>query len=124
MSTEGIMDDELTTTAMTIIIHAGDARAAVRKVYEALAAGDAEAADAALTTARDEIRQAHQAQTDVIQAEAGGAQHTLTLLFSHAQDTLMTINSEVITAGNLLNVFASFAGRLATLEAKVGELQA
>jgi PTS system cellobiose-specific IIA component len=118
MSTEGItMDEQLTTTAMTIILHAGDARSAVRKVYEALAGGDREAAVAALGTARDEIRQAHQAQTDLIQAEAAGAQLTLTLLFSHAQDTLMTINSEVITAGNLLAVFDTFDRRLAALEA-------
>jgi PTS system cellobiose-specific IIA component len=110
------MDDELTTTAMTIILHAGDARSAIRKLYEAVSRGDRAAAEAALGTARDEIRQAHQAQTDLIQAEAGGAQHTLTLLFSHAQDTLMTINSEVITAGNLLAVFDAFDRRIAALE--------
>lgn len=121
MSTEGItMDDELTTTAMTIILHAGDARSAVRKVYEALTAGDRDAAEEALATARDEIRQAHQAQTDLIQAEAGGAQHTITLLFSHAQDTLMTINSEVVTAGNLLAVFEALDRRITALETHAG----
>jgi PTS system cellobiose-specific IIA component len=125
MSTEGtIMDDELTTTAMTIILHAGDARSAVRKAYEALAAGDRKAAETALTTARDEVRQAHQAQTDLIQAEAAGAQHTITLLFSHAQDTLMTINSEVITAGNLLAVFRSLDNRLSRLETNHEGVQA
>lgn len=111
------MDDELTTTAMTIILHAGDARSALRKVYEALAAGGVEAAHEALAVARDEIRQAHQAQTDLIQAEAAGVRHTLTLLFSHAQDTLMTINSEVITAGNLLAVFETLDRRISALEA-------
>lgn len=121
MSTEGItMDDELTTTAMTIILHAGDARSAVRKVYEALTAGDRDAAEESLATARDEIRQAHQAQTDLIQAEAGGAQHTITLLFSHAQDTLMTINSEVVTAGNLLAVFEALDRRITALETHAG----
>ena len=121
MSTEGtIMDEELTATAMTIILHAGDARSAIRKVYEALAGGDREAAEAALAIARDEIRQAHQAQTDLIQAEAAGVQHTITLLFSHAQDTLMTINSEVITAGNLLAVFEALDRRIAALETRSG----
>ena len=71
-----------------------------------------------LATAQGEIKKAHQAQTEVIQAEASGAELTLTLLFSHAQDTLMTINSEVITAGNLLAVFEGFDRRLAALEAK------
>ena len=54
MSTEGsIMDEELTTTAMTIILHAGDARSAIRRVYEALAGGDRDAAEASLATARN-----------------------------------------------------------------------
>ena len=113
-------DADLTTTAMTIILHAGDARSAVRKVYEALATGQRPDADTALTLARDEIRQAHRAQTDVIQAEAAGAQHTLTLLFTHAQDTLMTVNSEVITAGNLLAVFDAIDQRLVALESRAG----
>jgi PTS system cellobiose-specific IIA component len=114
------MDEELTATAMTIILHAGDARSALRRVYEALAGGDREAAQSALTLARDEIRQAHQAQTDLIQAEAAGAQHTITLLFSHAQDTLMTINSEVVTAGNLLAVFDALDTRITALETRSG----
>jgi len=119
MSTEELtMDDQLTTTAMTIILCAGDARSAVRKAYDALAAGNREVAVQQMATAQDAIKKAHQAQTEVIQAEAGGAELTLTLLFSHAQDTLMTINSEVITAGNLLAVFDSFDRRLAALEAK------
>lgn len=113
-------DTDLTTTAMTIILHAGDARSSVRTVYEAVAAGRRSDADAALAVARDEIKQAHRAQTDVIQAEAGGAQHTLTLLFSHAQDTLMTVNSEVITAGNLLAVFQALDSRIAALESRCG----
>lgn len=119
MSTEGtLMDEELTATAMTIILHAGDARSALRRVHDALAGGDRKQAESALALARDEIRQAHQAQTDLIQAEAAGAQHTLTLLFSHAQDTLMTINSEVITAGNLLAVFESLDTRITALETR------
>lgn len=120
MSTEHTaMDDELTTAAMTIILHAGDARTAVRRAYEALAQGDREAVEKALARAKDEIRDAHRAQTDLIQAEAGGARHTLTLLFSHAQDTLMTVNSEVITAGHLLAIFDLLEARLAAVEARL-----
>lgn len=120
MSTEDLeMDETLTMTAMQIILHAGEARSAVRKVYRALAEGDRAGADRELETARGEIKQSHMAQTELIQAEARGEQHTMTLLFSHAQDSLMTINSEVITAGNLLAVFDSIEGRLAKLENQV-----
>lgn len=125
MTEEGTtVDDVLTSTAMEIILHAGDARAAVRTVYEALAVGDLDSARTALATARGEVRQAHLAQTDLIQAEAGGAGLTLTLLFSHAQDTLMTVNSEVITAGHLIGVFDSVEARLAALERRLGDTPA
>lgn len=110
------MNDELTQAAMEIILHAGDARGDVRRAYEALAANDGDRAASALEQARTRVRQAHRAQTALIQAEAGGTTHTLTLLFSHAQDTLMTINSEVITAGNLVAVFAALDVRLTALE--------
>ena len=119
MSIEGItMDDELTRTAMTIILHAGDARSAIRKAYDALATGDRPAAEAALATARTEIRKAHRAQTGLLQDEARGARHSVTLLFSHAQDTLMTINSEVVTAANVITVFDSLDRRITALEAQ------
>jgi PTS system cellobiose-specific IIA component len=110
----------LAETAMTIILHAGDARLAVRRAYECLANGDRAAADAELETARARILAAHKAQTDVIQDEARGAEHRITVLFSHAQDTLMTIKSEVVTAGNILGVVDALDRRLSAVEDRLG----
>ena len=52
-------------------------------------------ADAKLKEADEAIKKAHNAQTDVIQDECRGNPTELSLLFMHAQDTVMTIISEV-----------------------------
>jgi len=56
-----------------------------------------------------EITQAHAAQTEIIQAEARGVQYEYCMLFNHAQDTLMTINSEIELCSSLIDTFRSFA---------------
>lgn len=124
MSSEGHFSQvELTDVAMQIILHAGDARSAVRRCYEALAAGEAATAADRLQNAREEIRLAHQAQTDIVQAEARGARIDLTVLFAHAQDTLMTVNSEVTTATNVMLALEGTATRLTALEQRLSRLE-
>lgn len=108
--------EDMNQVAMSIILHAGDARAEIRRFYEALAGGDRDQVQSFMDNARKEITEAHRAQTKLIQSEARGVKHTMSLLFSHAQDTLMTINSEIITAVNLLAVFDQLDRRLSALE--------
>ena len=47
-----------------------------------------------LKKASAELVEAHKAQTSVLQNEAEGDSVPMTVLFSHAQDTLMTVESE------------------------------
>ena len=47
-----------------------------------------------LEEARGSILLAHKAQTDILHEEAEGKHIEVTVLFSHAQDTLMTTQSE------------------------------
>lgn len=89
------MDDELTTIAMQIILAAGDARNKASEAVDRLLADEEDAVDALIAEARADLQEAHRAQTGVIQAEAAGTKHEITLLFVHAQDTLMTITTEV-----------------------------
>ena len=64
------MDSEkLVQVAMNVIMHAGDARDYIRKAGTKLSAS-------------------------VLQNEAEGDSVPMTVLFSHAQDTLMTVESE------------------------------
>lgn len=81
-----------------------------------LAIPDLEGAKEKLEEARKNIIEAHRVQTDAIQEETRGVSSEYSLLFAHAQDTLMTINSEVLIAKELVKIIDSIDGRLAKLE--------
>lgn len=114
------MDEETVQSAMNIILHAGDARVACKEAMEALAQFDIEGARAKMETAHTEITEAHRVQTDAIQGEARGEGKGYSLFFTHAQDTLMTINSEINITKQLIGVFDAYEKRLAALEEKLG----
>lgn len=111
--------DKTQTDAMSIIMFAGDARVDCKKAYERVAAGDIAGARAALEEAEGKITQAHHVQTEDIQATIRGEEQPYSLLFAHAQDTLMTIYSEIIVARQLIGVFEAHERRIAALEAAV-----
>lgn len=50
------------------------------------------------------IVQAHKSQTEVIQSEANGKKYEYSMLFAHAQDTLMTIMSEIQLAEQMIDI--------------------
>lgn len=110
-------NNPLTEVAMEIILHAGDARMFIQQALDAVAAFDYDTATAKLAEARREWTLAHHAQTDTIQAEtAGTVRHEYSMLFTHAQDTLMTINSEYIVAQKLVALARAIDERLKKLE--------
>ena len=89
------MDNEkLVQVAMNVIMHAGDARDYIRKAGTKLSALDLDGVEELLKKASAELVEAHKAQTSVLQNEAEGDSVPMTVLFSHAQDTLMTVESE------------------------------
>ena len=106
--------------SMQIILHAGDARVACMEAYQAIADADFEQAQVKLKDARKKITLAHQLQTDAIQGETRGEKSEYSLLFAHAQDTLMTINSEILMARQMLKIARNYEKRIADLEAKLG----
>ena len=86
------MDSEkLVQVAMNVIMHAGDARDYIRKAGTKLSALDLDGVEELLKKASAELVEA---QTSVLQNEAEGDSVPMTVLFSHAQDTLMTVESE------------------------------
>ena len=91
------MDTEITQIAMQIILHAGDARTQLEK-----ALGEAE--DQLMEEARDNIILAHNSQTALIQEEARGNHHEFSMLFTHAQDTMMTIQCELRIAQHIIKI--------------------
>lgn len=113
------MSEDKIKSAMTIILHAGDARRACMQALNAIAEFDYDLAEAKIKVATEEITKAHKAQTDEIQAEAAGEKESeYSLLFAHAQDTLMTIMSEINIAKQMIKIAHAFEKRLKTLEEK------
>ncbi|WP_461225722.1 PTS lactose/cellobiose transporter subunit IIA [Lacticaseibacillus suihuaensis] len=98
-------EETLITVSMQIILHAGNARTHCTEAVECANQGDGAKADALLEAAQDEIVLAHNAQTAIIQQEAQGAKYNLPVLFIHAQDTLMTIMSELNFSRELVRLY-------------------
>lgn len=109
-------DEKIMSSAMEIILNAGDARLYVTEALKAISDNDYELATEKLKEAQAKMTVAHKIQTDMIQGEARGEGIGYSLLFTHAQDTLMTINSELTLAKQLYKVFESLEKRIAKLE--------
>lgn len=82
----------------------GDGRVKIDEALDALSSGDLTKAETLLKEANDLVVQAHNAQTEVIQSQVSGESMEYSLLFIHAQDTLMTINTELRMAKKLLPI--------------------
>ncbi|MHC5218357.1 PTS lactose/cellobiose transporter subunit IIA [Enterococcus sp. LJL128] len=98
-------ENELISVAMQIILHAGNGRTKAQEAVKCAKQKDFAGARACLTEAKKNIVLAHQSQTAVIQNEAAGKSYEPCLLFTHAQDHLMTISSEVTMTRELIDLF-------------------
>ncbi|MGL9748993.1 PTS system, cellobiose-specific IIA component [Enterococcus sp. DIV0170] len=98
-------ENELIPVAMQIIIHAGNGRTKAQEAIKFAKEQNFEGAREALKEAKDNIVLAHRSQTEVIQNEAAGKCYAPSLLFTHAQDHLMTITSEVNMTRDLVDLF-------------------
>ncbi|EFP61127.1 PTS lactose/cellobiose transporter subunit IIA [Erysipelotrichaceae bacterium AF15-26LB] len=97
--------DTMEKVAMDIILHAGDARNYALEAVSFARKGDFSAAKDKIQCARNSINDAHIIQTNIIQADARGIKHELSMLFVHAQDTLMTIMSEVTVFEEMVHMY-------------------
>lgn len=111
-----MLKESVVQSAMSIILNAGDARVACKEALDAMAVFDYETAEEKMKVAHEKITAAHKVQTDAIQDETRGEESEYSLLFAHAQDTLMTIYSEINIAKQLLKIFKSYESRIAALE--------
>lgn len=98
------MDETVVNIAMEIILKAGDARAFVQEAFVRAKNKEFEQARACLKQAEERLNEAHIAQTGIIQRAVRGEEIELNLMLIHAQDTLMTINSECIMADQIITL--------------------
>ena len=76
-------------------------------------------AEVEIKQANEEIVQAHRIQTDAITAETSGEDGEYSVLFAHAQDTLMTIYSEINIAKRMLAILKAYDRRIEQLESRL-----
>lgn len=109
-------EEQVAQDAMQIILHAGEARKHCMDALKDIEKSDFGSAKEKMKLANAEIVIAHRVQTNCIQKETEGEQGEYSVLFAHAQDTLMTVYSEINIAKRLIDIFESFNQRLANLE--------
>ena len=117
------MTEEKIQQAMQIILHAGDARTHCMKALKMLEKDDVSAADTEMKLAQKEIVEAHKLQTNAITEETQGKKSEYSVLFAHAQDTLMTIYSEITLAKRLIRIMESYSEKMSTLEERLAKLE-
>ncbi|SHK07168.1 PTS lactose/cellobiose transporter subunit IIA [Paramaledivibacter caminithermalis] len=93
------MDFEM--NIFTIITYSGDARSSSMEAITYAKQGDFEKAKECIEEAIEKLELAHKEQTKLIQAEAQGEKHNISLLLIHAQDHLMN----AMTVKDLANEF-------------------
>ena len=106
------MDSKEINIAMEIILLAGNARNAAMDAINFQMSGDQNSANKSLKDAHRYIKEAHIVQTQAIQNEARGEKLNICLLFIHAQDTLMTIASEINLIKLMINMYINLEEKL------------
>lgn len=104
--------DSLNELSMNILIHAGNARELLVKGLNALEEMAFDEAEELIQSAHKEVVIAHGLQTDTLQMEASGEQIRYSTLFCHAQDTLMTAQSEILISEHMVRLFRNFSKKL------------
>ena len=107
---ENVEKDELNLLSMNVILHAGNARDYVFQSVERASDGDFTESDKLMKQANDEVVEAHRAQTSTLQKEADGVEIPYSPLFGHAQDTLMTVKTEINLMKEIIKIYRNLKG--------------
>lgn len=110
------MNDAIVEEAMNIIMLAGDARESCKSAITCLMENKYQEAEESMKIADHQIAQAHHIQTDCIQSAVDGEVFEYNVLFTHAQDTLMTVYSEIGLAKNMMQLYLRLEERISKLE--------
>lgn len=103
--------EALNEKAMEIIVNAGAGRTAMNVAIDALCDDDFEKYEEMMAEAKAKMKDAHAAQTAVLQETITDPEAYPNILFTHAQDTLMTVMSEINTAKHIAKLYAKVRER-------------
>lgn len=82
--------EEISMIGFEIVAFAGDAQTDLLEALDAARSGDFDRAEELHGSAKQALIDAHDVQTKLLSAEAGGSALDVTFIMVHAQDTLMT----------------------------------
>ena len=88
-----------------LIMHSGEARSYAMEAIQAAKEGKIEYAKELISKSDEELGYAHNAQTSLIQAEAGGDKVEFSLLMCHAQDHFMTSMTLKDLANEIIDIY-------------------
>lgn len=97
--------DKLNLSSMNIILSAGNARDFYNEALDHAETGEMEGCEELMKMAEKEITKAHKIQTRMIQNAIEQEHPDMTVLFIHAQDTLMTVDSEFRMAKRMATLY-------------------
>lgn len=90
---------------MQVIVYSGDARRLIIEALDLIGESKYKESERLLKQANEKLIVAHSLQTDKIQREANGEKLEYSILFAHAQDTMMSVNTEYNLVKHLIKVF-------------------
>ncbi len=99
------MDEKMVEIAFQLISHGGNARGMAMEAINAAKQNNIAEAKDLIKQAREEILNAHEYQTTLIQDEASGVKNELSILLVHAQDYLMTGMTVLDMAEEFVDVY-------------------
>lgn len=97
--------EDTTMTGFEIVSFSGDARSKLLTALNKAKNKEFEACDQLIAGANECLKEAHDAQMDVMQAEANGEGVELGFIMVHAQDHLMTTLLLKDIIGTLIDVY-------------------
>lgn len=100
--------------AMLMILHAGNAREKFMSAMDLISENQFEEASAIIIEGKGDLTESHKIQTALVQKEAKEESYYYSMLFSHAQDTLMTVQSEYHLINKLVPLFQKIMSQLPT----------
>ncbi|WP_114167511.1 PTS lactose/cellobiose transporter subunit IIA [Exiguobacterium sp. TNDT2] len=82
--------EEVSMVGFEIVAFAGEARSKLLQAVNEAKKGNLDAAEGLVKEAKESLTEAHNSQTQILAAEAGGESIELGFIMVHAQDHLMT----------------------------------
>ena len=96
---------DINEIAFMVILNAGNAKNNAKEAEKYACEYQFDKAEELIKLANNDLNQAHQIQTDLIQAEARGEQQSFGLIMVHAQDHLTMAMMSIDHAKSMIGVY-------------------